>query len=83
VIWTSGSNFDEPAEHTGDGCAFRLDVCNNFFINILYFRCEMRSLFHRSLRESAVNKNHTESVAGIARNMLSNFSCKVNCQMVK
>ena len=28
----SGSNFDQPAQHTGDGCAFRFNVSKAFFI---------------------------------------------------
>jgi len=33
------SNFDQPAQHTGDDCTFRFNVCKVFFINILYFQC--------------------------------------------
>ena len=33
-----GSNFDQLAQHTGDGCAFRFNVSKAFFIHILYFK---------------------------------------------
>ena len=34
----SGSNFDQLAQHTGDGCAFRFNVSKAFFIHIFYFK---------------------------------------------